>query len=138
MSFPSTPFFPLLSLLLLSLNFEVVHFPFTLSAIFSLPFYLLPLPLPSHLDREAFRVSRAGSRAQRDDANRASRRVHASRRERGPGLRAMRSLTHKVNLGLPVSGAGGNPTPPVGGKNREVRVWGTREMGRERDEDREV
>lgn len=64
--------------------------------------------------------------------------MHASRRERGPGLRAMRSLTHKVNLGLPVSGAGGNPTPPVGGKNREVRVWGTREMGRERDKDREV
>lgn len=137
MSFPSTPFFlssPYFyyrsiskSYIFLSLSPQFFPFLFT--------FYPSPSPPISIEKHSEFRER---SRAQRDDANRASRRVHASRRERGPGLRAMRSLTHKVNLGLPVSGAGGNPTPPVGGKNREVRVWGTREMGRERDKDREV
>lgn len=30
-------------------------------------------------------------------------------------------------------GSAGNPTPPVGGKNREARVWGARGRGRERE-----
>lgn len=32
-------------------------------------------------------------------------------------------------------GSAGNPTPPVGGKNREARVWGARGRGREREEE---
>lgn len=33
-------------------------------------------------------------------------------------------------------GSAGNPTPPVGGKNREARVWGARGRGRERERER--